>query len=191
MKIGSWGLASSLAVFILYSLIAADAPPFEDITARTGTSFRHEKSATSRKYLIETMSGGVAMLDYDGDGRLDLYFVNGAELKDPMKAGAIPDKSAPRYWNRLYRNQGDGTFRDVTESAGVRGHGYGMGAAAGDYDNDGHPDLYVTNYGANILYRNRGDGTFEDVTVKAGVAAGRCASGAAWVDHDDDGRPDP
>ena len=112
------------------SLLAGD-PVYEDVTARTGIDFRHRKSGTSRKYLIETMSGGVAMLDYDGDGWLDLYFVNGAELKDPMKAGALPVKSGPSYWNRLYRNQGDGTFRDVTEKAGVQGLGYGMGVAGG------------------------------------------------------------
>ena len=171
-------------------VLAGADPVYEDITARTGIDFRHQASHTSRKYLIESMSGGVAMLDYDGDGRLDLYFVNGAELKDPMKAGAAPVKSATRFWNRLYRNQGDGTFRDVTEKAGVQGRGYGMGAAAGDFDNDGRADLYVTNYGGNILYHNRGDGTFEDVTKKAGVAAGGWSSSAAWVDFDHDGRLD-
>jgi enediyne biosynthesis protein E4 len=130
------------------------------------------------------------MLDYDGDGRLDLFFVNGAELTEGMKAGALPVKSAPRFWNRLYRNLGDGAFRDVTESAGVRGQGYGMGAAAGDYDNDGRVDLYVTAYGGNLLYRNRGDGSFEDVTKVAGVAAGGWSTSAAWVDYDHDGRLD-
>src|SRR5712692_4482184 len=93
---------------------AANPPVFEDVTARSGIDFRHHKSATSRKYLIESMSGGVAMFDFDGDGRLDLYFVNGAELKDPMKAGAAPAKSTPQFWNRLYRNEGGGKFRDVT-----------------------------------------------------------------------------
>jgi len=127
------------------------------------------------------------MIDYDGDGRLDLYFVNGAELKDLMKAGAVPVKTDERYWNRLYRNQGDGTFRDVTKSAEVAGHGYGMGAAVGDFDNDGWPDLYVTAYGGNVLYRNRGNGTFEDVTARAGVAGGGWSTSAAWVDLDQDG----
>ncbi|MGH9672258.1 MAG: FG-GAP repeat domain-containing protein, partial [Bryobacteraceae bacterium] len=171
-------------------LLASALPVFEDVTARTSIGFRHNSSKTTRKYLIESVSGGVAMLDYDGDGRLDLYFVNGAALLDPMKAGAVPDKAAPQFWNRLYRNQGGGTFRDETETAGVRGRGYGMGAATGDYDNDGRTDLYVTNFGANILYRNKGDGTFEDVTSKAGVAAGGWSSSAAWVDYDHDGRLD-
>src|SRR5213082_1615218 len=98
---------------LLFALLGGAAraadPVFEDITARTGIDFRHQASHTSRKYLIESVSGGVAMLDYDGDGRLDLFFVNGAELKDPMKGGDVPVKSAPRFWNRLYRNQGDGT----------------------------------------------------------------------------------
>jgi hypothetical protein len=174
------------ATLLLWTAAAADLGIFEDVTARSGIAFRHRKSATSRKYLIESVSGGVAMLDYDGDGRLDLYFVNGALLKDPMKAAELPDKSDPRYWNRLYRNQGDGTFRDVTEAAGVRGRNFGMGAAVGDYDNDGRPDLYVTNYGSNILYHNRG-GVFEDVTAAAGVAAGGWSSSAAWVDFDHDG----
>ena len=172
------------------ALIAADPPVFENITGRTKIDFHHRKSGTPNKYLIETMSGGVAMFDYDGDGRLDLYFVNGAELTEGMKAGAAPGKSGPRFWNRLYRNQGDGSFRDVTETAGVRGQGYEMGAAAGDYDNDGRVDLYVTAYGGNVLYRNRGDGSFEDVTKAARVAGGGWSTGAAWVDYDHDGRLD-
>jgi hypothetical protein len=136
------------------------------------------------------MTGGAALFDFDGDGRLDLFFVNGAALLDPMPAGSSPDKDLPIYWNRLYRNQPDGSFKDVTESAGVRGHSYGMGAAAADYDNDGHADLYVTNFGSNILYRNQGNGTFRDVTEKAGVAAGGWSAGAAWVDYDRDGHLD-
>ena len=118
------------------------------------------------------MVGGVAVFDYDGDGRLDIFFVNGAALRDPMPKDTAPDKSSPRFWNRLYRNNGNGTFSDVTEKAGVRGEGYGMGVAVADYDNDGRPDLYVTNLGANILYHNNGDGTFRDVTREAGVAGG-------------------
>ncbi len=163
---------------------------FDDITARSGIHFRNEPSKTSRKYLPESMVGGVAMIDYDGDGKLDLYFVNGAALADPMPKGKQPDKSDPRYWNRLYRNNGDGTFTDVTERAGVRGSSYDMGVATGDYDNDGRPDLYVTGIGHNILYHNNGDGTFTDVTNQAGVAGGGWSTGAMFIDYDRDGRLD-
>src|SRR5260221_5443789 len=104
-----------------------------------------------------------------------------------MPAGAQPDKSAPRFWNRLYRNNGDGTFTDVTERAGVRGSGYGMGVAAADYDNDGHTDLYVTNLKGNILYHNNGNGTFTDVTAQAGVSGRGWSTGALFIDYDRDG----
>ncbi|MBI1792266.1 MAG: CRTAC1 family protein [Acidobacteria bacterium] len=166
---------------------AAGPPAFLDITARSGIDFRNQSSPTSRKYLLESMTGGVAALDYNRDGLPDLYFVNGAALDDPMPKDKPPGKSAPRFWNRLYRNDGGGKFTDVTEAAGVRGHSYGMGAAAGDYDNDGYPDLYVTNYGQNILYHNNGDGSFRDVTAQAGVAGGGWSTGAAFVDFDRDG----
>src|SRR5690348_1328983 len=149
---------------------------FEDVTAKSGIRFKHESSRTTQKYLPESMGAGVAMFDYDNDGRQDLYFVNGAALRDAMPPGVSPDKSDPRYWNRLYRNNGDGTFTDVTEAAGVRGFSYGMGAVTGDYDNDGHADLLVTNLGGNTLYHNNGDGTFSDVTDTAGVrGSGWCA----------------
>ena len=168
----------------------APLPIFQDMTARSGIAFQLLSSRTPQKYLIETMPGGVAMLDYDGDGFEDLFFVNGARLQSPMPPGAAADKSDPKYWNRLYRNNGDGTFTDVTEKAGLRGHSYGMGVAVGDYDNDGFPDLYVTNFGSNILYHNNGDGTFTDVTTRAGVAAGGWSSSALFVDYDRDGRLD-
>jgi hypothetical protein len=152
--------------------------------------FRNEPSRTSHKYLPEAMGGGVALFDYNGDGRLDIFLVNGAALQDPMPAGAVPDKSDPKFWNRLYRNNGDGTFTDVTQLAGLQGTRYGMGVAVGDYDNDGRPDLYVTNLGGNNLYRNNGDGTFTDVTEAAGVAGSGWSTGAAFVDYDRDGRLD-
>ncbi len=162
-------------------------PVFADVTASSGIAFELLSSRTPQKYLVETMPGGVAMLDYDGDGLQDLFFVNGARLESPMPPGAVPDKSDPEYWNRLYRNNGDGTFTDVTIRTGVRGSGYGMGVAVGDYDNDGHPDLYVTNFGSNTLYHNNGDGTFADVTAKAGVAGGGWSASAVFVDYDRDG----
>ena len=169
---------------------AQERPTFVDITEKSGVAFRNEPSRTSEKYLLESMVGGVALFDYDNDGDLDLYFVNGAALEDPMPQGAQPRKEDPRYWNRLYRNNGDLTFRDVTEQAGVAGHSYGQGVAVGDYDNDGFADLYVTNYGRNILYRNDGKGGFRDVTESAGVAAGEWSTGAAFFDFDSDGRLD-
>lgn len=165
-------------------------PRFADITAAAKLDFRHQSSATSEKYLIESMGSGVAMFDYDNDGRQDLFFVNGAALTDPMPPGREPDKSDPRFWNRLYHNNGDGTYTDVTKRAGLQGHSYGMGVAAADFDNDGHTDLYVTNFGRNILYHNNGDGTFTDVTRKAGVECGGWSSSACWVDYDRDGRLD-
>ena len=185
-------LLGAAAAALPRRLAAADRPTlpqFIDIAKSAGVNFRCESSRTSEKYLIETMVGGVAMFDYDGDGWLDLYFVNGAALQDSM-AGRMPDKSDPRFWNRLYRNNRDGTFTDVTDRAGVRGHSFGMGVAAGDYDNDGHQDLYVTNYGRNILYHNNGDGTFTDVTEKAGVGAGEWSASACFVDYDRDGKLD-
>jgi hypothetical protein len=155
--------------------------------------FVHANSPTTRKYLPETMGGGVALLDYDNDGRLDIFFVNGARIEDPMPRGGAPDKSDPRYWNRLYRQKPDGTFEDVTEKAGLTGmpqNRYGMGVAVGDFDNDGFSDLYVTGYGGNTLYRNNGDGTFSDVTARAGVAGGGWSTSAGFFDYDNDGRLD-
>jgi len=166
---------------------------FTDVTQAVGIDFKHESSATSNKYLVETMGGGVALLDYDNDGRLDVFFTNGAKIKDPMPPQELPDKSDRRFWNRLYRQNLDGTFGDVTEKAGLTGmpqNRYGMGAAVGDYDNDGFQDLYVTNYGQNTLYRNNGDGTFSDVTGSAGVAAGGWSASAGFFDADNDGKLD-
>jgi hypothetical protein len=181
-----------LAVLV-FGLAAAPEVRFVDVTTASGLEFQHESSPTSNKYLIETMGGGVAVLDYDNDGRLDLFFTNGAKLDDPMPPGRRPDKTDPRYWNRLYRQNADGTFIDVSEKAGVNGlpqNQYGMGVAVGDYDNDGFQDLYVTNYGPNTLYRNNGDGTFSDVTAKAGVAAGGWSASAGFLDYDNDGHLD-
>ncbi len=133
------------------------------------------------------MGSGVALFDYDNDGRLDIFAVNGAPLSDPTPKGTIPQKTGPKYWNRLYHQKPDGTFEDVTEKAGLQGVGYGMGVAVGDYDNDGYEDLYVTGYGGNRLYHNNGNGTFTDVTERAGVGGSGWSTSAAWVDLDGDG----
>lgn len=163
------------------------AAKFIDVSSALGLNFEYLASHTSRKYLIETMGSGVALFDYDNDGRLDIFAVNGAPLSDPTPKGTIPQKTGPKYWNRLYHQRPDGTFEDVTEKAGLQGVGYGMGVAVGDYDNDGYQDLYVTAYGGNRLYHNNGDGTFTDVTEKAGVGGSGWSTSAAWVDLDGDG----
>jgi enediyne biosynthesis protein E4 len=153
---------------------------FEDVAERAGLRRPLAHSPTPHKHLPETMAGGVAVFDYDGDGRLDLYFTNGAALPSL-------EKSSPEYWNRLYRNAGDLTFTDVTESAGVAGRGYSIGVAAADYDNDGHQDLFVAGVHANLLFRNRGDGRFEEVARAAGIRSDQWSVAAAWLDYDRDG----
>ena len=165
---------------------------FTDITAEAGVHFTGVASHTSRKYLLETMGSGVAVFDYDGDGLLDIFMVNGAPLDDPMPKGAVPQKRTPKDWNRLYHQRKDGTFEDVTERAGLQGTGYCMGVAVGDFDNDGNEDLYVTGYGGNHLYHNNGNGTFTDVTSKSGVGGDKTpgsswSTSASWVDLDGDG----
>ncbi|HEX4772909.1 MAG TPA: CRTAC1 family protein [Bryobacteraceae bacterium] len=160
---------------------------FTDITKTSGITFTNQASHTSRKYLPETMGAGVAMLDEDQDGRLDLYFVNGAALSDPMSPGRTPDKTDPKYWNRLFHNDGNGKFRDITDQSGLKGNGYGIGVAVGDYDNDGYPDLYVTALDHNALYHNDRNGTFTDVTAAAGVAGSGWSTGAVFLDYDRDG----
>lgn len=186
-------------IFILLVAVCADGahPPsqsdaatpglFRDVTSALGVHFQNRSTHTSKKYLIETMGAGVALFDYDNDGRLDIFLVNEAPITDPTPKGTIPRKTGPEYWDRLYHQKPDGTFEDVTEKAGLQGVGYDMGVAAGDYDNDGYEDLYVTSFGGNKLYHNNGDGTFTDVTEKAGVGGSGWSSSAAWVDLDGDG----
>ena len=162
---------------------------FDDAAQSSGIDFVLRNSLSPQRYSIETMLGGLALFDYNNDGRLDIFFTNGA---------AIPslEKSNPGYWNRLYRNNGDGTFTDVTEQAGVQGVGYSMGVAAGDYDNDGFVDLYITGVNRNQLLRNNGNGTFTDVTEKAGVGGTLTgkkkpwAVAAGWFDANHTGRLD-
>lgn len=151
---------------------------FEDVTAEAGVDARILSGTPAKKFLIETMGGGVCVLDYDGDGYPDLYFVNG--LSQP--GGGPGDRG-----DFLFRNRGDGRFEETTAAAGIGGLHWGMGCVAADYDNDGRPDLYVTNFGDNQLYHNRGDGTFEEVTLEAGVNDSGWSTGAAFGDYDRDG----
>jgi enediyne biosynthesis protein E4 len=164
------------------ALLLAFAEPLTDLSAASKIVAKLENSAGPQKHLIETMVGGVALLDFDRDGKLDAFLCNGAE--QPSLA-----KTSPRYWNRLYRGVGNGQFEDVTTKAGLQGQGYDIGVAAADYDNDGWTDLFVAGVKGNTLYRNRGDGTFEDQTTAAGLAtkSPRWAVGAAWFDMDQDG----
>lgn len=163
---------------------------FTDVTAQSGINFRHAASKTSFKYLLETMGGGVAIFDFDNDGRMDLFFTNGAALKDSMGKDEAADKSQPKYWNRLYLQRPDGTFADVTDRAGLKGAGYSMGVATADYDNDGNVDLFVSGYKADRLYRNNGEGTFADVTSKLPNYKSGWSTSAGWFDYDRDGRLD-
>jgi hypothetical protein len=181
----------ALALKPIALLEASNKPvTYVDVTAQTGIHFKDSNSPTSEKYLIETMTGGVALLDYDNDGYLDIFVVNGARIHAGQSDSEIPDKSAPEYWNRLYHNNHDGTFTDVTEKAGVRGSGYGMGVAVADYDNDGFADLFVTNFGSVILYHNNRNGTFTDISAKAGLKTSGWMSSAGFFDYDNDGKPD-
>jgi hypothetical protein len=157
--------------------------PFERVpSSASGITWKHTAGHSAQKYLPETTGAGCAFLDYDNDGWMDIYLVNSGQCDFYHPT--------PPLRNALYRNNRDGTFTDVTEKAGVGAGGYGQGVAVGDYDGDGFPDIYVTQYGRSILYHNNADGTFTDVTEKAGVAAAGWASSAVWFDYDNDGRLD-
>jgi hypothetical protein len=184
----SWSsLGVALLVFSFHS--AHSQIRFEDRQERSGVTFILNNGATTDMPVVESIVGGVALLDFDNDGYLDIFFTNGASVP-----GLTKDN--PGYFNRLYRNNHDGTFTDVTSQAGVAGDGYSVGVAVGDFDNDGWPDLYVTGVNRNILYHNNRDGTFTDVTARAGVSGilpdGRkpWSVAAAWLDYDNDGRLD-
>ncbi|MBE3135249.1 MAG: CRTAC1 family protein [Acidobacteria bacterium] len=152
-----------------------------DVTGETGITFVHTDGSSGRRYMFEPMSAGLALFDYNGDGLLDIYFLNGAPLR-----GTPAPATPPR--NALYRNDGGFRFTDVTDAAGVGDTGYGLGVAVGDYNNDGRPDIYINNYGPNVLYRNNGDGTFTDVARAAGVADGdQVGAGTCFLDIDGDG----
>ena len=157
--------------------------PFSDRTRAMGIDFLHQNGASARKHLVETMGSGCALLDYDGDGRLDVFLINGGRTPDSPPFDPRP--------HALYRNLGGGRLQEVTPEAGLEAPAaYGMGVAVGDYDNDGDPDLYLTSFGPNRLYRNNGDGTFSDVTRGAGVAGDEWSSSAAFFDYDGDGAAD-
>jgi hypothetical protein len=185
-----WGgpvilLSSAVTALALHHSLAValeitGAIAFRGVRQPGGLTFTLENSATPEKHLPETMAGGVAAFDYDGDGRTDIFFTNGAAIPSLVKAG-------PRHWNRLYRNIGEFRFRDVTAEAGLQGTGYSVGVAAGDFNGDGHIDLFVAGVRQNTLYRNRGNGTFEDVTAASGISSAEWSVGAAWLDYDNDG----
>src|SRR5438876_1649866 len=175
---------------------ASSAPIFREVAAEVGLDFHHFTGATGEYYMPEIMGAGVALFDYDNDGDLDVYVIQGTTFdpsQDPRRA-KFPPTPGWKPGNRLFRNllseTGKLQFVDVTEKSGVGHIGYGMGVAVGDYDNDGFQDLYLTNFGHNVLYHNNGDGTFTDVTAQAGVDDPRWSASAAWVDYDCDGRLD-
>jgi enediyne biosynthesis protein E4 len=177
-----------VAAGLSVTLAAAQQPDeirvtFRDVASAAGLRFVYEHSPTPEKHFVESVPGGVAVFDYNGDARPDIFFTNGANVP-------ALDKTFPRHANRLYRNDGNMRFTDVTEAAGVRGIGYAIGASAADYDNDGRVDLFVAGVRTNQLLRNRGDGRFEDVTKAAGIASGEFAVAGAWLDYDTDGRLD-
>lgn len=180
-----WLSAVSLVLLLSAAVPKAravnSAVRFVDITARTGITFKHI-SSPEKRYIVESMSGGLALFDYNNDGLLDVYFVNSLTM-DLLKSPAKPQ-------SELYRNNGNATFTDVTKKAGVGDIGWGMGACVGDYNNDGWDDLYVTCLGPDHLLKNNGDGTFTDVTKAAGVSDPRWSTGAAFLDYDNDGHLD-
>jgi hypothetical protein len=179
-KVGYWFVVMLLILRSSVDAFADSPILLHDVTKETGITFVHTDGGSGLHYVMETVSAGLALFDYDGDGDIDIYFLNGA----PLKGTEV--KVAPE--NALYRNEGNWKFTDVTEKAGVGDRGYGLGVAVGDYDNDGDPDIYLNNYGPNVLYSNNGDGTFTDVTKKAGVDNGfQVGAGTCFLDMDKDG----
>ena len=178
--------------YLCYILFALSLTPdisaevrFVDATTTAGIDFQHVDGRTGEKYLIETLGSGALFFDFDLDGHLDLYIVNATHIPPPIDGKSVQTAEFPQ--NRLYRNTGNSTFTDVTHKAGVGDTGYGVGCAAADINNDGYPEIYVTNFGRNRLYSNNGDGTFTDITQKAGVGDERWGTSAAFLDYDLDG----
>jgi len=178
-----WYLKGRISVLLMCALFQAHAEgaiTLTDVTRDTRIGFRHTDGGCGKYFIMETVSAGLALFDYDNDGDVDIYFLNGAPLKGTKSK--VPPKNA------LYRNDGNWKFTDVTEQSGLGDTGYGLGVAAGDYDNDGDQDVYLNNYGPNVLYRNNGDGTFTDVTKSAGVGNGfQVGAGTCFLDMDKDG----
>jgi hypothetical protein len=165
--------------------VLALGPWFTDVAEKAGlTTFRNTCGTLVKDYLVETMNGGVAIFDYNNDGLMDILLVNGSTFQ------LLDDPKLPRTMSRLFRNNRDGTFTDVTRQSGLINTGWGQGVAAADYDNDGYVDVFITNFGTNALFHNNGDGTFTNVTHEAGVEGGNWSSGCAWGDFDGDGRLD-
>jgi hypothetical protein len=181
-RVASFRLALFVCAIVLcaFSTVPTSSICFHDIAKDAGLRFTLENNPTPEKHMIETMPGGVAVFDYDGDGRPDIFFTNGASVPSLKK-------NDPKFYNRLFRNEGAMKFRDVSAEAGLAGEGYSMGAAAGDFDNDGKPDLFVTGVYHNTLYRNLGGGKFEDVTAKSGIKSNEWSVAAGWFDFDNDG----
>lgn len=167
-------IRAAAAMSAVAALTAADnvpLPQFVDVARQAGITFQHTSGASPDKHLVETMGSGGLFFDYDGDGSIDIFLVDGGSVVDP--------KVHARARHRLYRNRGNGTFEDVTARSGITHGAYGMGVCAADYDGDGDVDLYVTNDGPNTLYRNEGDGTFADVTAAARVGDARWSASCA------------
>jgi hypothetical protein len=186
-------MKTTILITILAAAVPAaagetDPPQLVDVTEKAGITFSHSIGDDELSNIVESTGAGCAFFDYDNDGDLDIYLVNGSYLKEISHLRGR--KLAGKLKNQLFRNNGNGTFSDVTDAAGVGDQGFGMACVSADYDNDGDADLYVTNYGRNVLYRNQGDGTFSDVAEQAGVADARWSVGATFFDLDNDGHLD-
>ena len=179
-----------LLCLVFFSTSAYTEVKFVDVTASAGIDFEHYDGRSGEKYLIETLGSGALFFDFNRDGNLDLYIINATQIPMPTQPAESSNNNTHPPINKLYQNNGDGTFTDVTLKAGIGDTGYGVGCAAADINNDGYPEIYVTNFGSNRLYQNNGDGTFTDISEKAGVDDKRWGTGCAFLDYDLDGNVD-